>query len=168
MFPLIKIGDSIYVSLFPEKVKLGDIVVFNNSGNLYVHRIVSRKKSRAEISYITKGDFSLNFDNKARGLYLEDIIGKVIVVKNEHRFLYLSSGLWSFLGYFIAIFSKLQAELLLKVKRIKIIIFGEKRYKIFYPIAEFYRRIFLFLLLIFDYFFGKDNVNFKPGGGRWV
>jgi len=165
MFPLIKIGDRIYVRPFPGRVNIGDIVVFNNAGNLYVHRVVSKKRRKEETSYITKGDFSLNFDSKVKGLCLEDIIGKVIVVKNERGDLYLNNSLWSFLGYFIAIFSKLQAELLLNAKRIKIFIIGEKKYKMFYPIIRLYRKIFSFLPLTFDYLFRKDNIGFKPGGG---
>lgn len=157
MAPLIKEGDTICVKLFPEDVKIGDIITFKCLGSLCVHRIVLRKREKEGIGYITKGDFSLDFDNEAKGIYLNDIIGKVVSVKGRDKVLVLNNRVVQLFNYIIAFFSAFEAVLFRSVKKIKAFIITKRLDKRFSPILMLYKRFFVFAPFICNQFLSKNR-----------
>ena len=60
MTPTINIGDIIVVdkaiSKTPEKLKVGDILVFEEENKIYTHRIIEMEENSGNVKIITKGD----------------------------------------------------------------------------------------------------------------
>lgn len=57
MFPALRQGDVLFLeSASPEKIKLGDIVVFEQGEKMVCHRIVNRIKKSGPIIFAEKGD----------------------------------------------------------------------------------------------------------------
>lgn len=92
MHPLIKPGDKIMVRKGPsETLKCGDIVVFEEYGELCTHRLLCNKISNSKIKFITKGDNSLVID---RPISKEELLGKVVGIKRGSKFIDLESRFW--------------------------------------------------------------------------
>ena len=60
MTPTINIGDIIVVdkaiSKTPEKLKVGDVLVFEEENKIYTHRIIEMEENNGNVKIITKGD----------------------------------------------------------------------------------------------------------------
>jgi len=58
MRPFIRDGDTVHVeSVTPERLRLGDIVLFRATGGaLLAHRIVRRRQGESAVTWVTRGD----------------------------------------------------------------------------------------------------------------
>lgn len=94
MSPLIQPGDQVLISkVTAEQISRGDIIVFRRNENLYVHRVIKQRQTRAGIQFIEKGD-----NTHVYGLFSNDsIVGRVTAVKGKHIY-----GLNSTTGRFIS------------------------------------------------------------------
>lgn len=73
MAPKIGMGSLIFVKTFPD-YKIGDIVTFKAGKNTVTHRIVEKKESGGEITYLTKGD--ANEEADAEETPAKNVVGK--------------------------------------------------------------------------------------------
>ncbi len=106
MIPLIKEGDSItFRPLFKlEKIKIGDIAVFNLRSSLVVHRIVDRICREGKIWFREKGD-----NNFLPSVVPEKaVLGKVVRIGKKSFCIHLTSLFWtianSLMGWYWKIF----------------------------------------------------------------
>jgi len=78
MYPTIKDGDYIIIDVTPEKIGIGDIIVYVHGNELICHRVIAITK----IGYILKGD-----NNKIPDPWVvkdNQIIGKVVwIIDND-------------------------------------------------------------------------------------
>jgi len=83
MQPVLHEGDSICISHDLSEVKLGDILVYQQSGGLVAHRVVRIiKRSNQMITYQTKGDNCTKFDPIRNSA---DILGRVVSIRKDGR-----------------------------------------------------------------------------------
>lgn len=76
MQPLFSRGDMVIYEKNIDNLKENDIIIFNNSNEIYVHRITKIRKKNDKNFYVTKGDANSRED---KGTVSEnDIIGKYI------------------------------------------------------------------------------------------
>ena len=75
MKPMFERGDLVVYYKVDDKYKLKkeDIIVFNYSGNIYIHRIKKIIKRNDKLYYKTKGDANSNYDGNLTSL--DDVIG---------------------------------------------------------------------------------------------
>lgn len=79
MFPLIFSGDIITVTKVDSNgITIGDIILFENQGSLFVHRLIKASKKENGKHLITKGDSMHSFDNPIRP---SQVLGKVKKIK---------------------------------------------------------------------------------------
>lgn len=106
MFPLIIPGDSIQMIKFGKSAPLswGDIIVFLYKGELIAHRIILLLPNKI----VTKGDNSLQKET----LYSKNvIIGKVLIIKKQHGYIYLTRIPTIFIQYVLTFISLLSFAL---------------------------------------------------------
>lgn len=102
MLPLFHIGDKVLVqSINPDKIKVGHIVVFKNQDKLIFHRIIRKFYNNSNLSFLQKGDNSVN----AEILNSESILGKVIAVRKRNKIICLNDKTWKIINQFITIIS---------------------------------------------------------------
>jgi hypothetical protein len=81
MLPLIRPGDEITVKrLAWDEVWFSDIVVYRKCDELYVHRLLCKRKRGERRYFITKADRGFAFEGKIQE---QDLIGKVIAVSRK-------------------------------------------------------------------------------------
>ncbi|GEM_PF-2904854 len=89
MHPMIRLGDQVLVErVRPGTARFGDIVVFRRNGMLIVHRMLGKRASGGKFCFLEKGDASL----QAGVVPSEDIIGRVIVIRNSHQAIQTAHG----------------------------------------------------------------------------
>jgi signal peptidase I len=86
-----------------EKLKSGDIILFNHSDHFFCHRIINCYEKNNETYYITKGDVLLQTDEP---LLARQIIGKVHRINRGNKIINLSSPFARAVGSCIAFYSK--------------------------------------------------------------
>ena len=105
MFPLIDPGDEIVVKKSSsDTLKCGDILVFEKYSELYTHRFLGKRMFNSKIKLITKGDNSFIIDEP---LSEEDLLGKVVSIKNTHKSIDLESNFWKTVNVVIGALSYL-------------------------------------------------------------
>ena len=78
MKPEIRNTDLIITNKVNNNVlETGDIIAYENNGNLYIHRIVNIENDNGETYYITSGEN--NYYNNIEKIIYDDIIGKVVL-----------------------------------------------------------------------------------------
>lgn len=107
MCPLLLPGSKVIVSpkVTPELIFIGDLVVITNLHccDIMVHRVIFVWKKRGEkVFFLTKGDGSRAFD---KVICADQILGEVIAIQKENRFINLSKICWRTAGFFIAVSS---------------------------------------------------------------
>ena len=109
MLPLLRIDDKVIIdSIVPEKLKLGEIIVYKLQDFLYVHRyIYTLKKPGRPFSLVTKADNRFNFDPYL--VPINQLLGKVVAIKRQDTKINLESFFWKRINFFIGILSFLEA-----------------------------------------------------------
>lgn len=107
MCPLLFPGYKVVASpqINTDRICIGDLVVITDPqcSGIVVHRVVLiRKRKGKPVFFLTKGDGSRTFD---KVIYSDQILGKVIAIKKENRFINLSKTSWRAAGFFIAVSS---------------------------------------------------------------
>jgi signal peptidase I len=88
MSPLIEINDRVLVKkVNSSEIKLGDIILFKNNGTSVTHRVIRFSRQDGRVLVLQKGDAS----NYASFIPSDDVIGKVITIEKNGKFLNLNS-----------------------------------------------------------------------------
>ncbi len=112
MWPFIKRGDSVLVkNCKPQELKKGEIIVYRNGDNLFVHRIVEIREN----NFITKADMNFKKDKPISG---EQIIGRVGIVKKDLFELNLETKFFRAINCLLFLLGKLQVRFYLAFKKI--------------------------------------------------
>ncbi len=87
MLPLLRDGQKLTLdNTLSKKIRVGDIIIYNNSSQLVAHRVVTIKSRNGQRYYIEKGDNQLTYTMlKANG-----VLGKVIAIDGENKALFTS------------------------------------------------------------------------------
>ena len=111
MSPLIREYEEVLTKgAAPQDLHAGEVVVlYQNNGNIVIHRLTRLIRRRGEIELWTKGDGGLRWDEPAR---LSALIGRAIEVRKPKQSLDLTSPFWRSAGYLAAQISLVQTLLL--------------------------------------------------------
>lgn len=83
MRPFIISGNVITVQpTEPEKLSIGDVLLYLSEGKFYVHRLIRKYKVENQLFFITKGD---NRQLQDPPILLSQILGKVIKIERGDR-----------------------------------------------------------------------------------
>ena len=120
MTPIIRTGDLLTIRKLPAgKLIPGDIVWFtNNSGNSVVHRILKKRIRFEKISFHTKGDAQIEYDQWTDE---KNILGKIcLIVKTRVNrppiSINLETARWRTAGIIIALFQIIRSKIVLAVR----------------------------------------------------
>lgn len=107
MFPWIREGDIVFLRHAKIKdIAPGDVIVFEKSGTLCVHRVLSvdgdAAQEGADFALITKGDATADSDEPVAA---EEFRGKVEFVYRRNREIGIARGWRKYLGRFLAFVS---------------------------------------------------------------
>lgn len=116
MLPLMRTGDQVLVAHDCSHIRTGDVIVFWQSNQLIIHRVIRIRQTSDTICFLTKGDNGLSLDPPVRE---DQVIGKVLAVRQDNREISLDTRMWRGLGYGIAYATWLINELLVIGQRIK-------------------------------------------------
>lgn len=106
MFPWIRPDDLVFLRRArPEDVTRGDVIVFEKSGILCVHRVLSLQNNgagKSAFAFITKGDATADADD---AVSLDEFHGKVEFVYRRNREIRIATGWRKYFGKFLAFIS---------------------------------------------------------------
>jgi len=107
MEPLIKEGDEVIIkhSGVPE---FGDIILYNGSDGLVVHRIIGKRIDKGKTYFLEKGDSS----PVSNSIPKEKVLGIAIGVNKDSRIIYFDSRLSKLIGKAMALYSLLSLKIL--------------------------------------------------------
>ncbi len=102
---LIADGEMVIVQrIKPQQLTVGDILLFYQDNQFFVHRIVYKRQNNGQYIFITKGDMHLGFDPPVGE---EQILGKVITIKKRPGSIGLAAPAGKILSYSICAYSTL-------------------------------------------------------------
>ena len=100
MRPLMDIDDRVLARpVDPEEVKPGDIILFRNSDALVTHRVVKVIRHNGKAMILQRGDAG----GTPGTITPEAIVGKVVGIEKNGRFLRLGHGRLKFLNAFLGV-----------------------------------------------------------------
>jgi signal peptidase I len=106
MFPWIRPDDLVFLRrALPKDVARGDVIVFEKSGTLCVHRVLSLQSSGAgesAVAFITKGDATADADDTVSSA---EFRGKVEFVYRRNREICIATGWRKYFGKFLTFIS---------------------------------------------------------------
>jgi len=108
MLPLLRAGDHVLVSPSRPGLTLGDIVVYQRQGDLFIHRLLAQHDQN-EAGLLIKGDNRLLPDPLIR---VEDILGRAVKLRREQRMMSLETPAWRLINKVIARMMLFQANFL--------------------------------------------------------
>ncbi len=82
MFPFLKAGDKVKVrkeSL--SKVPAGSLIIYQEGGRLFSHRLIQKIKGKEKYFFLEKGDNTLNFSLRGE----DDYLGKVEKIESQEK-----------------------------------------------------------------------------------
>lgn len=116
MLPLLREGDRVLVAHDCTRIQRGDVIVFWQTNQLIIHRVIQIQRTSDTICFLTKGDNGLSFDPPVRE---DQVIGKVLAARRDNREISIDTRMWRWLGYGIAYVTWLIRGLLVMGQRIK-------------------------------------------------
>jgi signal peptidase len=140
MFPLMQGGDRVLVALGHADIHVGDVIVFWQEGQLFVHRLIRIDRVATSITFLTKGDSAPKFDPPVKR---EEIIGRVLVIQRESRQMSLDTTAWRVLGWSIAMLSLGWAKLIGIGRSLRL---GQRPRHLFKQVRRGSSRVFLRVL----------------------
>ena len=160
MFPFLNIGDKVTIgNVIPEKLKSGDIVVYKRNSSLYAHRyIYTLKRQGGPISLVTKADNRFDFDSYL--VSIEQLVGKVIVIKGKGTKINLENFLWEKINSLIGIISSVQAFIFKVLRYFKPMLLGKKTFPFFKQIIAFPFSILIKSIILLAYLNKKTGLRF--------
>lgn len=99
MLPLMRAGDQVLVAHDCSHIRTGDVIVFWQSNQLIIHRVIQIERTPDTIRFLTKGDNGLSFDPIVSA---DQVIGKVLAVRRTGRETWLDTRGWRMWGSGIA------------------------------------------------------------------
>jgi len=99
MLPLLRDGDHVLVAHDDAHIQVGDVIVFWQSKQLIVHRIIHIERMPTQLGFLTKGDNAVFCDPLVRA---DQVIGRVLAVRRDQQEISLDTRGWRALGYIIA------------------------------------------------------------------
>jgi len=111
MSPLIREFEEVLTrGCAPSELQVGEVVVmYQNNGNIVIHRLTRVVRRRDGLEIWTKGDGGIRWDNPSP---LSACVGRAVTVKKPEQQLDLVSPYWRGAGYLAAQISLLQTLLL--------------------------------------------------------
>jgi hypothetical protein len=91
MAPLIQDGDVLGIRHGNSDIHTGDVVVYGEPGNFYVHRVIKVHMNNGDRTYMLKPD---NYFTVRQSIQVDKIIGKVEEVSGSSGHLYFGSWFW--------------------------------------------------------------------------
>jgi signal peptidase I len=107
MAPLLCHGDALLVQPGNRNIRIGDVIIFKSSQRQCAHRAVGITFAHGRKRFLVKGDNGYHFD---RPVLPEQVLAKVLRVEGAYGTLYLDSTFWSFINFFVAIYSYVEAR----------------------------------------------------------
>ena len=114
MRPIIKNGDNVIIQpVKPEKLKIGDIIVYQSDKRFKIHRFLKFKNITGINYMITKGDRCFSTDPPVP---FSMFLGKITCVKKNNKTIYFEKVKWQKTNYYLGKLSPLlsKAEFSLK------------------------------------------------------
>jgi len=133
MFPLIREQDRLLVTHGCGDVRQGAIVVFRREGELIAHRVMRFVSGKSGRVFVTKGDNVSEFDPAFPD---DQIVGKVLGIKRNNKYMSLDTPSWQMLGQVIVFATLASMRLSNWGSRLKRKFFGARPSRI----ARFLRR----------------------------
>ena len=99
MAPLIREGDLLVIKHGNQDIHIGDVVVYGEPGNFYVHRLIHVQPNNGTTFYFFKPDHR---SSVKRNISADKIMGKVIEVRGANRKLDFNSLFWKYANPFLA------------------------------------------------------------------
>jgi hypothetical protein len=99
MAPLIRHGDTVVIKHGDVPLRVGDVVVAKRQGSFVAHRLVHSEMEDGRERFLTRGDACGGIDPPVR---CEQIIGKVVEVRNSEGRVRLDSRWWHGVNLLIA------------------------------------------------------------------
>ncbi len=99
MLPLLRDGDRVLVAHDRTPIRMGDVIVFWQSNQLIIHRVIRIERTPDTARFLTKGDNGLSFDPLVNA---DQVIGKVLAVRRADRETRLDTRGWRLWGASIA------------------------------------------------------------------
>lgn len=126
MSPLIDVGDQVELqAVSVAQLHVGDILLFDDSGQFYTHRLLARPRHQANHWYLqTRGDRSPWRD---RPWEASQLVGQVVAVyKPDGRRIDLLQGYWPALNRVLGTASRWEAALLVRGMAVRRRLFGTR------------------------------------------
>jgi signal peptidase I len=98
MSPLIQDGDLLFIRHGNSHIRKGDIAVYGEPGNFYVHRVIKVDVDNGRKSYILRPD---NNGTISRSILTDEIIGKVVEVRGRSGNFRFQSVFWKSVNHFL-------------------------------------------------------------------
>ena len=101
MLPLFNRRAQVLVTTIqPERVRIGDVIVFKRNDTLVTHRVIKKKNSPDGLVFVEKGD-GTHEHSTVNG---RDVIGTVLMVRRNGRLYFLQSPLSRHINLVLALF----------------------------------------------------------------
>lgn len=126
MSPLIEIGDQVELQAASvARLQVGDILLFDDSGQFYTHRLLARPRHVADTWYLqTRGDRSPWRD---RPWEASQLVGQVVTIyKPNGRRIDLLHSYWPYLNRALGTVSRGEAALLVRGMAVRRRLFGTR------------------------------------------
>lgn len=108
MWPLIRAGDEVFLSLLgPRELRLGDVVAFLAGNRVVVHRLVMKRKEREGWWCCEAGDNG----GEWRWLPGRVVLGKVRLIRGSGRTIQLEVRPWTWVNCFLGVMLSLSVSL---------------------------------------------------------
>lgn len=118
MTPFLGGGDILTIrKVSASSLKKGDLVFFKNLDEYpVIHRVVKKQKHRDGITFQTRGDALIGFDERVRE---EEILGKVCVVEKGEKHYNLEAPHWRCANYLRAMINLCESRLYVTLSTFK-------------------------------------------------
>ena len=108
MAPLIRPGARVEIECVPiSDIRIGDIILFERSGGLVLHRVIQKSRGASGIVFTEKGDFQV-VGSRVRE---EFVLGRVTQIQNGERVIDPTSRKGRMLGRLITVASLVELGL---------------------------------------------------------
>jgi signal peptidase I len=99
MRPFINNGEAVTIKpIKPDKVRCGDIVVYQFGDRLKAHRFLKFKTISNDVCIIAKGDKTINVDQP---ISLDRLLGKVVDIKKGDRIISFEKRKWKIFNFLL-------------------------------------------------------------------
>ena len=102
MRPLVRNGDKARIAHGLGKLKRGDVVAYQRSGELVVHRLIRIVHGAGEPRFLIKGD---NVAGRDPTVHASKVLGRVVALQRAGKWRRLDTPLMQAIGWIVATFA---------------------------------------------------------------